>query len=188
MNNFLTGLEPVACLISHGEYPALPGAVPLPQANGAGRRSRILYVDDEPSIRELGEAVLIGSGYAVDTAADGGEAWDALQDQDYHLLITDNQMPCLTGQQLIRKVRRARMSVPIILTSGMLGACPLDDLPWAECGAMLAKPFSPEQLVSVVHEVLRSVVGPQTSTNLQEPSPEEFNARLQPHLDWGINE
>jgi DNA-binding response OmpR family regulator len=188
MNNSLAGLEPVACLIPHGEYPALPGTVPLPQANAAGPQARILYVDDEPSIRELGEAVLIGSGYAVDTAADGGEAWDALQDQDYHLLITDNQMPCLTGQELIRKVRRARISVPIILTSGLLGACPLDDLPWAECGAMLAKPFSPEQLVSVVHEVLRSAVGPQASANLQEPLLEEFNARLQPYEDWGVSE
>jgi len=154
----------------------------------AAPRARILYVDDEPSIRELGEAVLIGSGYAVDTAADGGEAWDALQDQNYHLLITDNQMPCLTGQELIRKVRRARMSVPIILTSGMLGACPLDDLPWAECGAMLAKPFSPEQLVSVVHEMLHSAVGLQTAADFREPSPEKFNAQFEPHLDWGINE
>jgi len=188
MNNFLTGLEPVPCLISSGENPTSPSTIPPREANASGPRARILYADDEPSLRKLGELVLVRSGYAVDTAADGGEAWDALQDQDYHLLITDNQMPCLTGQELIRKVRRARMSVPIILTSGMLGACPLDDLPWAECGAMLAKPFSPEQLVSVVHEVLRSVVGPQTSTNLQEPSPEEFDARLQPHLDWGINE
>ena len=115
------------------------------------------------------------------TAADGEEAWNALQDQDYDLVITDNQMPCLTGQGLIRKMRQARMSVPIILASGTLGACPFDDLPYAECGALLAKPFTPAQLVSVVHGVLRSVAGPQTSTDVQEPLAEEFDAQLQLH-------
>ena len=183
MNNSLTGLGPGTCLISSGENPTSSNTVPPREANASGPQARILYADDEPSIRKLGELVLVGSGYAVDTAANGEEAWDALQDQDYHLLITDNQMPCLTGQELIRKVRQARMSVPIILASGMLGACPLDDLPWAECGALLAKPFSPEQLVSVVQEVLQSAVGSQTPTNVPEPLLEEFDARLQPHQD-----
>lgn len=43
-------------------------------------RARILYADDEPQLRRLGEQVLVRSGYDVDTAADGAEAWAALLD------------------------------------------------------------------------------------------------------------
>jgi len=165
-----TSLGPVPRPISSGER---PNAVPSREAKASGPRPRVLYVDDEPTLRKLAEFFLVESGYDVETATNGAEAWDALQDRDYDLLITDNQMPVLTGQELVRKVRRARMDVPIILASGTFGACPFDDLPWAECGALLAKPFSPDQLLSVVRQVL-SVNPSPTSAHVQMPLLEEF--------------
>lgn len=117
---------------------------------------RILYADDDDSLRRLGEWLLLHSGYAVDTVSDGAEAWAALQHTNYDLLITDNEMPRLTGLELIRKTRQARLKVPIILTSGTLAALPMDDLSWIECAAMLAKPFTCEQLLLVVRQTLRA--------------------------------
>ena len=134
-----------------------------PQPNAAcasAPRARILYVDDDPHMRSFGMLALARSGYHVDTAENGAEAWVALQNQDYHLLITDNQMPELTGLELIRKVWQARMTVPVILASGTVGVLPKDTLPWLECGALLAKPFTFEQLVSSVRDVLRAAVWP----------------------------
>ena len=116
---------------------------------------RILYVDDEPSLRRFGELVLLRSGFAVDTAADGEEAWEALRSREYDLLVTDNHMPNLTGLELIGKVGAAGLRLPIILASSIVNTLTKHDLPLFECGALLAKPFTPNQLVSAVHDLLR---------------------------------
>ena len=82
-----------------------------------------------------------------------------LQSGSFDLLITDYQMPGLTGLELIRMVRQASMSVPIILTSGMLGTLSLDEQPLLDCRAVLAKPFTPEQLITLVQDVLPAKPG-----------------------------
>ena len=183
MNTFLP--EPVISLPSSGEKLNLHGTAPPRETNVYDPRLRILYVDDEPPLRRLVELLLVRSGYAVDTAADGVEAWAALDGREYQLLITDNDMPRLTGLELIRKVRLARMHVRVILVSGMLGACLID--PWLECGATLAKPFTAEKLVSVVGEVLLAGACPRTSTGIRLPELEEFDVSRKPYEGWGIN-
>ncbi len=75
-----------------GEVIAAPASNPAPPP-----ARRILLVDDDISLLELNAGVLIGSGYNVDTAADGADAWKALHDLNYDLLITDNKMPRVTG-------------------------------------------------------------------------------------------
>lgn len=165
---------------------------------------RILVVDDEPDTRQLLSEVLIDSGCRVDTAADGEAAWQVLHatrhDPDcYHLLIIDNNMPKLSGIELIRRLRSARMALPVILALGttpintdwlrlaviLQKAGPLDQsgvnlilkLCLAPCTplarpaseaapriieelqvtAVLPKPFSLDQLVQTVREVLHTV-------------------------------
>ncbi len=62
---------------------------------------RILLVDDDLYVRELNAGVLMRSGYNVETASDGADAWRAIKERDYDLLITDNTMPRVTGMELI---------------------------------------------------------------------------------------
>ena len=86
---------------------------------------RILVVEDEPDIRSLNAEVLKNSGYEVDTAEDGKAGWEALHatrpaPESYALLITDHDMPGLSGLALIKKVRAARMALPVILATGTL--------------------------------------------------------------------
>jgi len=121
----------------------------------ADAKVRILYVDDEPSLRKYGELVLQRSGFEVDTAADGEEAWAALQTRKYDLLITDNHMPNVTGLELIKKVGAAGLRLPIILASSIVSTFAKSDPPLFERGSLLAKPFTPGQLVSVVQNLLR---------------------------------
>jgi len=160
----------------------------LPRSAVDKARTRILYVEDDSGVRRLGKLLLARSGYEVDTADDGTTAWAVLQAREYHLLITDNLMPGLTGLELIRKLRVARMHMPVILVSGTIFALLEDELPELECGAMLAKPFTAEQLISAVHEVLRAAVSPRTPAGVRVPVLEEFRCRFQPHQAWGINE
>ena len=126
---------------------------------------RILVVEDEPDIRWLNAEVLKSSGYEVDTAEDGLAGWQALHatrhsPDSYNLLITDHDMPGLSGLALVKKVRAARMALPVIIATGTL---PTEDLmnryPWLQPVATLVKPYSIEQLLGTVQAVLRTADG-----------------------------
>jgi DNA-binding response OmpR family regulator len=93
---------------------------------------------------------LIGSGYHVDMAVDGQAGWRKLQAASYDLLITDNNMPNLSGVELIRKLRATGMPLPVILASGMVPSS-TEDLHLA---AILQKPFTTDQLVRAAIECL----------------------------------
>jgi two-component system OmpR family response regulator len=116
---------------------------------------RILVVDDEPHIRQLCADALAYSGYHVDSAEDGVAAWERLQNNVYDLLVTDNNMCRLTGIGLIKKLRAARMALPVIMVSGAMPTDELDRHPWLRIDASLHKPFTVDELVGTVREVLR---------------------------------
>jgi len=126
-------------------------------------RPRILVVDDDVYVRELNAGVLIRSGYHVDTAANGKDAWRALHEENYDLLITDEQMPWVTGLELIQKLRAEAMLLPVILASGLP---PLDDVsrhPGLRIQAVVTKPCHLAELLqtvqSVLHEAKAGVAG-----------------------------
>jgi CheY-like chemotaxis protein len=125
---------------------------------------RILVVDDEKIIRQLNSKVLILSHYEVDTAEDGDVAWKALQAVNYGLLITDNQMPKVSGIELVKKCRCERMTLPIILASGI----PPANTDSLQLAAILLKPFTGDQLLKTVKEVLRGQLPNNTTPNLKQ--------------------
>jgi two-component system response regulator PilR (NtrC family) len=79
---------------------------------------RILIVDDERSMRELLEFVLTREGYAVETAENGRVAVDRMRGRDFDLVITDVQMPDMTGIELLEHVKtHAPDTVVIMITA-----------------------------------------------------------------------
>ena len=125
---------------------------------------RILVVDDDKDIRYLNTEVLGDSGYIVDSAADGALAWEALQTKDYDLLLTDYDMPRLNGLNLIRKLRAAGTTIPVILMSGTVPTKELEH-PWLHIDATLPKPYTFDDLLACVQYVLG------TSDSIQQPAP-----------------
>ena len=99
---------------------------PCPQAASAATQRRsslaccILLVDDHNDTLRASAAALVRCGYEVDTAEDGESAWKAIQAHNYDLLITDNIMPKLTGVELVKKLRSAKINLPVILASGLI--------------------------------------------------------------------
>ncbi|NTV12800.1 MAG: response regulator [Desulfobulbaceae bacterium] len=87
---------------------AIPQDVLLPPM--AMAHERIMVVDDEAPIREITCQFLTQAGYRVDLYANGAEAWAALcQTPDaWQLLLTDQAMPGMTGDQLVAKARELR--------------------------------------------------------------------------------
>jgi DNA-binding response OmpR family regulator len=120
---------------------------------------RILVVDDELLIRQLYAELLNDRGYEVDTAKNGAAAWEALQMNDYNLLVTDNEMPHLSGVELVKKVRAAHMAVPVIMVSGTMPTEELKLHPELHIDAAVTKPFNITEFTAIVKRVLRTVDG-----------------------------
>ncbi len=66
---------------------------------------KILVVDDDDNSRTMLAALLEGSGYSVEKASDGEEAWKMLEESTPELIITDILMPRMDGFSLCRKVK-----------------------------------------------------------------------------------
>jgi DNA-binding response OmpR family regulator len=121
---------------------------------------RILVADDETAIIQAMMVVLTHSGYHVDAAEDGAIAWAALQAKPYDLLITDNNMPKVTGIELVKNLRSARMALPVIMVTGTIPTHELAQDPSLQLAATLEKPFAIADLLDTVKNVLRATGSP----------------------------
>ena len=115
---------------------------------------RILVADDDPVIRRLISDVLINNGFTVNTASNGEQAWEALQYDNYDLLVTDYEMPHLTGIELIERIRKVGMSLPVILVSGSFSAESVRDYPQLQIAAVLPKPFRKLEFLDTIKNAL----------------------------------
>lgn len=150
-------------------------------------RPRILYVDDDASIRRFGQLVLARSDCEVDSAVDGMEAWDALREVNYDLLITDHEMPRLCGLELATRARLAGMRLPIVLASDSEVALHDPSTAWLDLAARLPKPFGTGELLATVEQALHSANNSR-SCSAAMISVRERLAQTQPYTRWGINE
>lgn len=110
-----------------------------------GQNLRVLLVEDEVALRLLALKVLSNHGYRVTCAENGEQAWEVLQTHEFDLLVTDIQMPRMTGNELVRKVLGSMPELPVLMMSGYNpeGQVPEEVL-------FLSKPFTPQQLVEKV--------------------------------------
>ena len=137
-----------------GIYPARPPRSSADDHSGpptVERRETILLVEDEPAVRQLFAQALTRAGYKVHEARNGQEA---LKVFDQHgdaidLLLTDLRMPYMGGIELAQTLRARRKTLKLICVSGYPGNGETD-LPTD----FLAKPFSREDLLAKVREVL----------------------------------
>lgn len=112
---------------------------------------RILIAEDDSTSRKMLKAVLEKSGYEVVEAADGSEAWDAMQAPDApQMAILDWMMPGLDGPEIVRRVRAMENEIdPYIIILTAKGEKP-DIVKGLETGAddYIAKPFDPQELLA----------------------------------------
>jgi CheY-like chemotaxis protein len=111
----------------------------------------ILLVEDEPAVRQLFAAALKRSGYAVYEARNGQEAMKLFEEYGDHidLLLTDMRMPYMGGAELAHHLRGRRRTLKLLCISGYPGNLDTD-----LAADFLAKPFSRDELLNKVREVL----------------------------------
>lgn len=117
---------------------------------------RVLLCDDEIHILRAAEFKIARAGFDVRCAADGQDAWEAIQEERPDILITDFQMPRLDGLGLIRRLREepSTRDLPVImLTAKGFEVSPQELAENLGVLAVLGKPFSPRELLRQVEEI-----------------------------------
>lgn len=132
--------------------------------------TRVLVVDDEPTVREVVVGYLRRDGHEVSEAADGNVALEKLEAETPDLVVLDMMLPGVNGLDILRRVR-STSNVPVIMLTAR--AEESDRVAGLELGAddYVVKPFSPRELAARVNGVLRRSGNRETST----PQPFEFD-------------
>ena len=122
------------------------------------KHQKILVVDDEVHILHVVSLKLRNGGYEVITAQDGNEALELAQTELPDLIITDYQMPYLSGLELCQRLKQIPQTraIPAIMLTARGFA--LDDNAIAATGIKkcLHKPFSPRELLKIVEGMLHT--------------------------------
>jgi phosphoserine phosphatase RsbU/P len=122
-------------------------------------KMRILIADDEASLLRTMAFTLKRKDLTVDTVNDGRMAYDKIFDnwdgKDYYdLLITDIEMPGLSGLELIKNIRKAEIEIPILAITGFGDMDLTIELMRAGCNDYLDKPFCMQELIDRVSGLL----------------------------------
>ena len=119
----------------------------------------ILVADDETHILHVVSMNLRNAGYQVMTAVDGEEALEVCAAELPDLLITDYQMPYLTGLELCKQLRSRpeTKDIPAIMLTARGFDIEPGDMIEAGIAAVLAKPFSPRELLGKIKDLLNVV-------------------------------
>jgi DNA-binding response OmpR family regulator len=124
--------------------------------------TRILVVEDDPSIRMGLEDTLTAKGYQVEVVGKGGEGAEKAMSGRYDLVVLDVMLPDIDGFEVLRRVRQSRgptRRLPVIMLSAR--GAELDRVRGLELGAddYVTKPFSLMELLARVASVLRRAQG-----------------------------
>lgn len=115
---------------------------------------KILIADDEAHILHVLSMKLKNAGFEILTAVDGEEALELCKAEKPDLLITDNQMPFLTGMDVCKKLRELGLQLPAMMLTARGFDLTNEDLAAAGISAVLAKPFSPREVLEKVTGLL----------------------------------
>ncbi len=123
---------------------------------GAKAHELVMVVDDECVIRDMLSKFLVQVGYRVETFANGLEAWQTLSQRpsDWDILVTDQTMPAMTGEQLAAKALAIRPELPIIICSGYSTIMVGDHIKELGVSAFLQKPIGRNMLLTQVAKAL----------------------------------
>lgn len=114
----------------------------------------ILVVDDQEAHCELMRSALVAAGYSVLTAASGDQALERVRSHNIGLVLTDQQMPGMSGLELLRAVQELRPQLPVVMVTAHGTVATAVDAMRAGAVDFIQKPFTPEELLLVVRRVL----------------------------------
>lgn len=130
----------------------------------------LLLVDDEPGLREAVSTYLEDSGFTVKVSGNANDAWQSMETDRPDLIISDIMMPQVNGYEFLQKVRSDErfLSLPVIFLTAR--GMTTDRIKGYQIGvdAYIPKPFDPEELVAIVHNLLHRKQSQGSAPEIQE--------------------
>jgi PAS domain S-box-containing protein len=129
---------------------------PLERARRPGGAERILFVDNEATITVIARKILESFGYQVTTLTAGADALALVRAEPgaFDLLITDQDMPGISGMELIGEIRALRPALPVILCTGLAEFADAQKAAELRVDAIVLKPFRQADLIESIETVL----------------------------------
>lgn len=120
---------------------------------------KILVADDEAHILHIVSTKLRNAGYEVITAVDGEEALELCVAEKPDLIITDFQMPVMSGMEFCRQIRTREdlKAIPAIMLTARGFDIDPEDMIAAGIAVVLAKPFSPREILARSESLLAGI-------------------------------
>ena len=118
--------------------------------------NKVLVADDEIHIIHVVAIKLRNNGYEVIAANNGAEAYDLACREKPDIVVTDYQMPVMTGLELIAKLRgdERTKETPVILLTARSFAVSQEQQESLGVSSCLSKPFSPKELLKTIQDIL----------------------------------
>jgi len=131
------------------------GTIPSDAIDRIDQERVIVIADDSISVRKFVGRMLEKNGYRVKLAADGLEAAELITQQGCHLVITDLEMPRMTGYELMAQLRQSPVTkrIPVMVVTSRAGAKHRDRAIKEGASAFLTKPVQEDQLLAAVEQL-----------------------------------
>ena len=132
------------------------GSIPSDAIDRVDQERVIVVVDDSISVRKFVGRMLEKNGYRVKLAADGLEAAELITQQGCHLVITDLEMPRMTGYELMAQLRQNPITrrIPVMVVTSRAGAKHRDRALKEGATSFLTKPVQEDQLLFAVEQLI----------------------------------
>ena len=114
----------------------------------------ILVVDDEEAFRYMLSSLMSGAGYAVDTAADGVTAINAIQTKLYHVVLLDLKMPKVDGLEVLKFIKTNAPGVEVIMLTGMADVKTAVECMKTGAYDYITKPTTADELLTTIQRAL----------------------------------
>jgi chemosensory pili system protein ChpA (sensor histidine kinase/response regulator) len=151
-----------ARIFAPGSAAVARGTIPAEAIDRVEQERLIVVADDSISVRKFVGRMLEKNGYRVKLAADGMEAAELVTQHGCHLVITDLEMPRMTGYELMVQLRQspATRRIPVMVVTSRAGAKHRDRAMKEGATAFLTKPVQEDQLIAAVEQLMGSEARP----------------------------
>jgi diguanylate cyclase (GGDEF)-like protein len=118
---------------------------------------KILLVDDDPAIIEILSGLMTHFGYVSDTARNGKDAVEKLQEHSYQIVLTDMMMPGMSGMDLLKHISSHYPQTKVMVLTGYDRSFSYTDVIKAGASDFISKPFNTDELEAKINRLAREI-------------------------------
>ena len=133
--------------------------VASPTPTDVSMKPKILVVEDEPDLNKLYQELLLGEGYDVQSATDGKQALDILEQGGFDLVLLDIMLPSLDGLQILERLKDTPPAKPnkriVLLTNLNQDEVIAQAVQLDVYGYIIKSDYTPEQFLEIIKKMLK---------------------------------